>query len=158
MRSLIPFPWSNEPARAGDRDPFTAMQKEINRVFDEFTRGALPSFPQASWAPRIDVAETETAIEVTAELPGLDEKEVDVVLHDDLLTIRGEKKEEKEEKKKDFHLVERSYGAFSRSLRLPFSADAEAVKASFQRGLLKVTIAKPQQVKEKTVKIPVRGG
>jgi HSP20 family protein len=106
--------------------------------------------------PRIDVAETDSAIEITAELPGIDEKEVDVVLRDDVLTIKGEKKSEREEKKKDYHLVERSFGSFARTIRLPFDADSEAVKASFAKGVLKVSIAKPAEVKQKTVKIPVR--
>jgi HSP20 family protein len=157
MRSLIPFSWNSDVTRRDDRDPFAAMQNEINRMFSEFGRG-LPM----RWAadgdvsPRIDVAETDTAIEVVAELPGIDEKDVEVVLRDDVLTIKGEKKGEREEKKADYHLVERSFGSFSRSIQLPFDADSEAVKANFAKGLLKVTIAKPAQVKEKTVKIPVR--
>lgn len=156
MRSLIPFSWNTDVARRDDGDPFVAMQNEINRMFNEFGRGWPTRLVEGEVSPRLDVAETETAIEVTAELPGIDEKDVDVVLRDDVLTIRGEKKSEREEKKTDFHLVERSFGSFSRSIRLPFEADSEAVKASFAKGLLKVTIAKPAQVKEKTVKIPVR--
>lgn len=156
MRSLIPFSWNTDVARRDDGDPFVAMQKEINRMFNEFGRGWPARFADGDVSPRIDVAETDTALEVTAELPGIDEKDVDVMLRDDVLTIRGEKKSEREEKKADFHLVERSFGSFSRSIRLPFEADSEAVKANFAKGLLKVTIAKPAQVKEKTVKIPVR--
>lgn len=156
MRSLIPFSWNTDVARRDDGDPFVAMQKEINRMFNEFGRGWPARFADGDVLPRIDVAETDTALEVTAELPGIDEKDVDVMLRDDVLTIRGEKKSEREEKKADFHLVERSFGSFSRSIRLPFEADSEAVKANFAKGLLKVTIAKPAQVKEKTVKIPVR--
>jgi HSP20 family protein len=156
MRSLLPFSWNTDVARRDDGDPFVAMQKEINRMFNEFGRGWPTRFAEGEVSPRIDVAETDTAIEVTAELPGIDEKDVDVVLRDDVLTIRGEKKSEREEKKTDFHLVERSFGSFARSIRLPFEADSEAVKANFAKGLLKVTIAKPAQVKEKTVKIPVR--
>jgi HSP20 family protein len=155
MRSLIPFSWNTDVARRDD-DPFVAMQKEINRMFNEFGRGWPTRSAEAEVSPRIDVAETDATIEVTAELPGIDEKDVDVVLRDDVLTIRGEKKSEREEKKADFHLVERSFGSFSRSIRLPFEADSEAVKANFAKGLLKVTIAKPAQVKDKTVKIPVR--
>ena len=156
MRSLIPFSWNTDDARREDGDPFVAMQKEINRMFSEFGRGWPARLSDGEVSPRIDVAETDAAIEVTAELPGIDEKDVDVVLRDDVLTIRGEKKSEREEKKADFHLVERSFGSFARSIRLPFEADSEAVKANFAKGLLKVTIAKPALVKEKTVKIPVR--
>lgn len=156
MRSLIPFGWTNDLIRRDERDPFAAMQKEINRMFDQFGRGSLSHLSDSDVSPRLDVAETDTAIEVTAELPGIDEKDVEVVLRDDLLTIKGEKKSEKEEKKKDYHLIERSYGSFARSIRLPFEADSEAVKASFAKGVLKISIAKPAEVKDKTVKIPVR--
>jgi HSP20 family protein len=161
MRSLLPFGWNTDPLRRGtaEDDPFLAMQKEVNRLFEDFGRGSPSRFAGGSEVvPRIDVAETDSAIEVTAELPGIDEKDVDVVLRDDVLTIKGEKKSEREEKKKDYHLVERSYGSFQRSIRLPFEADGETVKASFVKGVLKISIAKPTEVKEKTVKIPVRGG
>lgn len=157
MRSLIPFSWNTDAARRDNGDPFVAMQTEINRMFNEFGRGWPARFAaEGEVSPKLDVVETESAIEVTAELPGIDEKDVDVVLRDDVLTIRGEKKSEREEKKTDYHLVERSFGSFARSIRLPFEADSEAVKANFAKGLLKVTIAKPAEVKEKTVKIPVR--
>lgn len=160
MRSLIPFGWNTDVLRRGtaEDDPFLAMQKEVNRLFEDFGRGSVSRFASAEVVPRIDVAETDSAIEVTAELPGIDEKDVDVVLRDDVLTIKGEKKSEREEKKKDYHLVERSYGSFQRSIRLPFEADGETVKASFVKGVLKISVAKPTEVKEKTVKIPVRGG
>jgi len=159
MRSLIPFSWNTDLFRRGaEDDPFSAMQKEVNRIFESLGRGgALTRFADAGdIVPRIDVAETDGALEVTAELPGIDEKDVEVVLRDDLLTIKGEKKSEREEKRKDYHLVERSFGSFARSIRLPFEADSEAVKASFAKGVLKISIAKPAEVKEKTVKIPVR--
>jgi HSP20 family protein len=156
MRSLMPFSWNTDVARRDDGDPFTLMQKEINRMFSEFGRGWPARLTDGDVSPRLDVAETDSAIEVTAELPGIDEKDVDVMLRDDVLTIRGEKKSEREEKKTDYHLVERSFGQFSRSIRLPFAADSEAVKAHFAKGLLKVTIAKPAEAKEKTVKIQVR--
>lgn len=160
MRSLIPFGWNTDVLRRGtaEDDPFLAMQKEVNRLFEDFGRGSVSRFAAGEVVPRIDVAETDSAIEVTAELPGIDEKDVDVVLRDDVLTIKGEKKSEREEKKKDYHLVERSYGSFQRSIRLPFEADGETVKASFVKGVLKISVAKPTEVKEKTVKIPVRGG
>ncbi len=156
MRSLVPFSWSTDLFRRNENDPFSAMQKEINRMFEDFGRGSFMGLSNADASPRIDMAETDNAIEVTAELPGIDEKDVDVVLRDDLLTIKGEKKSEREEKKKDYHLVERSFGSFARSIRLPFEADSEAVKANFAKGVLKITIAKPAEVKDRTVKIPVR--
>ena len=156
MRSLVPFSWTTDLFRRSDNDPFVAMQKEINRMFEDFGRGSLARLSGTDVSPRIDVAETDNAIEVTAELPGIDEKDVEVVLRDDILTIKGEKKSEKEEKKKDYHLIERSFGSFARSVRLPFEADSEAVKANFAKGILRISIAKPAEVKDKTVKIPVR--
>lgn len=156
MRSLIPFSWRTDLGQKDDFDPFAAMQKEINRVFRDFAGGKSDTWRDATLSPHVDVAETDGALEVTAELPGIDEKDFELVLKDDLLTIKGEKKSEKEEKKKDYHLVERSYGSFSRSIRLPFEADPEGVKANFAKGVLKVTIAKSSEVKNKTVKIPIR--
>jgi HSP20 family protein len=157
MRSLVPFSsWNTDLFRRNENDPFAAMQKEINRMFEDFGRGSLMRLSNGDTSPHIDVAETENLIEVTAELPGIDEKDVDVVLHDNVLTIKGEKKNEREEKRKDYHLVERSFGRFSRTIQLPFSADPEDVKASFAKGLLRVSITKPAEVKDKTTKIPVR--
>lgn len=159
MRSLIPFSWMGQPSRGGENDPFNTLRKEIDRLFDDAGRwpfGAVAAFGGAE--PRLAVSETETAVEVEAELPGMDEKDVEVALRDDVLTIKGEKKQEREEKKKDYHLMERSYGSFARSVRLPFDADPGSVKAAFEKGVLKVTIPKPAGVTDKTVKIPVKSG
>jgi HSP20 family protein len=109
-------------------------------------------------APRVDVSETDTELKIEAELPGIDEKDVEVVLSDGRLTIKGEKKQEKEEKKKDYHLLERSYGSFARSIALPFEADPDQVKASFAKGVLTVTVPKPPEVKAKEKKIAIGKG
>jgi HSP20 family protein len=93
-----------------------------------------------------------------AALPGVGEKDVEVVLSEGRLTIKGEKKQEKEEKKKSYHLVERSYGSFARSIGLPFAADPDQVKASFAKGVLSVTVPKPPEVKAKEKKIPIGKG
>ena len=101
----------------------------------------------------MDVTETEKELEITAELPGLEEKDVDITLSDGVLTIRGEKKADHEEKGKDFHMVERSYGAFARSLQLPAGVDPNTIKASLDKGVLKVSMPKKMaDVK----KIPVK--
>jgi len=103
--------------------------------------------------PTMDVTETEKEYEVTAELPGMEEKDVDITLSDGVLTIRGEKKSDHEEKGKDYHMVERSYGSFARSLQLPASVDPSAIKASLDKGVLKVSVPKKMaDVK----KIPVK--
>ena len=108
-----------------------------------------------SCVPSIDVRETDTDLVVEAELPGMDEKDVSVTLSNDVLTLKGEKKSEREEKKEDYHLMERSYGSFQRSFRLGDTIDPDKVTAAFDKGVLKVTLAKrPEAVKtEKPIPI-----
>jgi HSP20 family protein len=164
LKSLMPFARSNTPSRGGyDVDPFTAMRRDMDRFFDDMMKGfgggnGLPAAFSGAAAPRIDVKETETGLEVSAELPGVDEKDVEVELQDDVLTIRGEKKVEKEEgdKEQGYHLMERSYGSFARSIALPFEADSEKVSADFSKGVLKVVIPRPAAAAAKTKKIEVK--
>lgn len=130
--------------------PFTALQQEIERVFDNF--GAWRGFDGA-FTPSMEVTETDKAIEVTTELPGIDEKDLDISLSNDVLTIRGEKRAEKEEKSKSYRLVERSYGSFERSLGLPPGIDAGAIKASMDKGVLKITLPKPATAQAQKIKI-----
>jgi len=130
--------------------PFGALQHEIDRVFDNFTtwRGDGLAF-----TPSMEVTETDKAIEVSTELPGIDEKDVDISLANDVLTIRGEKKAEKEEKSKSYRLIERSYGSFERSLALPPGIDAGAIKAKMDKGILKITLPKPPAAQSQKIKI-----
>ena len=109
-------------------------------------------------APRIDIADSKDAIDLTAELPGVDEKDVDVTLADAVLTIRGEKKAERDEKDKDknWHVVERSYGSFSRTISLPFDPDSAKVEAKFEKGVLHIHLPKPAEVAKKQQKIEVK--
>jgi HSP20 family protein len=142
-------------------EPFTSLRRDMDRLFEDFSRDlgwGAPAPAGAGKAPQVDVSETETEIKVEAELPGVDEKDVEVVLSDSRLTIKGEKKQQKEEKKKDFHLVERSYGSFARTIGLPFQVDPGQVKASFAKGVLTVTLPKPPEVKAKEKKIPIGKG
>jgi HSP20 family protein len=143
-----------------ESNPFATLQREVDRLFDDFTRGfAAPRWPTlATWGtpdlmPSMDVTETDKEIEITAELPGLEEKDVQINLAENVLTIKGEKKEEKEEKDKNYHLLERSYGSFSRTLELPAGIDADAVKATMAKGVLKVTVAKPAPAQVKKVEV-----
>jgi len=151
LRSLIPVGRNRDIARR-EFSPFTSLQREIDRVFDDFTRG-FPTFGSHELMPSIDVTETDKEIEVTAELPGLEEKDVEINLADNVLTIRGEKKADKEEKDKNYRLIERSYGSFYRSLELPAGVDPEQVKASISKGLLKVTVPKPAPAQVKKVQV-----
>ncbi len=154
LRSLMPVGRDRNVARSDN--PFMSLQREIDRLFDDFTRG-LPAFSSGGateMLPSVDVTENDKQIEITAELPGLEDKDVQVNFADNVLTIRGEKKAEKEEKDKTYRLVERSYGSFVRSLELPAGVNADAIKASIDKGVLKVTVPKPvpAQVKKIDVK------
>lgn len=129
-------------------DPFL-LHREMNRLFDDFMQGAGPPSAEAGQGAvgnlintSMDVSETENEIRITVELPGVTEQDIDVSLADDVLTIRGEKKFERKDDKEDYHFVERSYGTFQRSLRLPGPVDPEAVKADFENGVLTVALPK----------------
>ena len=156
LRSLMPIGRDRNVARSDN--PFMSLQREVDRLFDDFTRG-FPAFYSAGAAgaaellPSVDVTETDKQIEITAELPGLEEKDVQVNVADNVLTIRGEKKAEKEEKDKTFRLVERSYGSFVRSLELPEGVNADAIKASIDKGVLKVTVPKPAPAQVKKIDV-----
>ena len=147
---------SPETSVSRPRDLFTAMRDEMDRVFEQFERG-FPRWPSvfrrgngdvAVMVPEFDVRENTNAITIEAELPGVDEKDVSVTMANGMLTIKGEKKQQKEEKAENYYLAERSYGAFERSLRLPDTIDETKVEAKFDKGVLKVTAAKkPEAVK-----------
>ena len=146
-------------------DPFTSLFREVEKTFEDFTRrspfGALTTGGStAMLAPNLDIAEGKDGIEITAELPGVDEKDVDVTLSNGVLTIRGEKKSERadQDKDKNWHLVERSYGSFSRSLRLPYDPDSDKIEATFDKGVLRVKLPKPAEMATKEKKISIRKG
>jgi len=151
MKSLIPVNQDRSLLRR-DLGPFTALQQEIDRLFDGFTRNFTGGMPQAL-VPSMDVSETDREIEITAELPGLEEKDVQLNVADNLLTIRGEKKNLREEKDKDYRLVERSYGSFSRTIELPAGVDADSIKATISKGVLKVTVPKPAPAVAKKIEV-----
>jgi HSP20 family protein len=148
----------------GGGDPFLSLHREMNRLFDDAFRGAPATAGQGSGAGNfvnalMNVSETDNEIRITAELPGVTEQDIDVSLDDDVLTIRGEKKFERTEggEKESFHFVERSYGTFQRAIRLPFPINPDQVKASFENGVLTVTLPKTAQA-ERTRRIQVRAG
>jgi HSP20 family protein len=159
-------PENRSVMRRGDAlSPFTPIRREMERLFEDFfsvfgapvraEREGAP-LPAGIIAPRIDVSETDNEVRITAELPGVNEKDIDVRLVDDVLTIRGECQTEHEEKQQDYRVMERARGTFVRSLRLPFSADANQVQASFKDGILSITIPKPQEARERVQRIEVK--
>jgi HSP20 family protein len=150
---------------------FDNLRREIDRVFESFNWGPwgfpfarraldfdLPSLRTARWdiAPAVDVTEKGSEYEITTELPGLDEKNVEVKLSNGTLTIKGEKKEEREEKQKDYQLSERSYGSFMRSFQLPEGIDESKIEAKLSKGVLTVKLPKSAEAKKKEKTINVK--
>ena len=136
------------------------IREEMNRLFDDFFTGwpwpeRRKGLLEGEWAPSIDVAETDEEVVVTAELPGIKQDDVDITIIDDVLMLKGEKKEEKEVKEKNYHRIERSYGSFQRSVRLPTGVQADKAKAKYKDGVLQVTIPKVEEAKPKQIKINV---
>ncbi len=166
IRDLIP--WSRKsgaPARflAPTREvsPILSLHREIERAFDEFWsrfEGDGFAFPRVSGfaVPAVDVVETDKGLEVTVDLPGLEEKDVDIALTEDTLTIRGEKKEEREEKEGNAYLRERSYGAFYRAIPLPAGIDTDKAGATFKNGVLKVVLPRAAGAGAKVKHIEVK--
>jgi HSP20 family protein len=146
------LPWrrteSRDLAESGESaDSLQAFEQRMNRLFDEFFgRSAMtPSLLDESWSafsPRVDIVERDEELEISAELPGLDREDIDVSLSDDLLTISGEKRVEREEEKGSVYRTERSYGSFRRQVALPCEIEADQVKANFRNGVLTVTLPK----------------
>jgi len=136
-------------------DPFVSLQQEVENLFNDFgTRfGVAENGPAGTLTPRMDVAETDKAIELMAELPGLEEKDVEINLADNVLTIKGEKKSEKEQKDKNYRLVERNYGSFFRSFELPPGVKGDAIQASIAKGVLTVKIPKPEPSVTKKIEV-----
>jgi len=132
---------------------FTSLQREMNKVLDDFF-GKDELFRPGSY-PLLDMAETDESVIVKAELPGIDPKGVDISISDDNLTIKGEKKEETEEKGKHFHRIERSYGSFSRTISLPKSVNIDKVKAEYKNGILEINLPKKEEAKAKKVEVKV---
>ena len=134
------------------------LQDEVNRLFDTFSRGNdnTPTLTEGVWSPVVDIYETKDEIIIDAELPGMTQKEINVTVIDNILTIKGEKKQEKEVKEENFHRVERSYGCFSRSFTLPVGVKSENIKATYKEGVLKVVLPKVEEAKPKQIAIDVK--
>ena len=161
--SLIPF-----GGAFGASDPVLSLHREMNRLFDDVLRTPLgtralgegqAAGPLGIVNANMNVSETDNELRVSVELPGVSEQDIDVSLDNDILTIRGEKKLEEERggPKENYHFVERSYGSFQRSLRLPFDANPEEVRANFDNGVLRVTVPKSAQ-QQRSRRIEIQKG
>jgi HSP20 family protein len=147
LKSLVPFPGRSTLAPA-DLYPFDALRREVNGLFFDFARAlAVPSNGATMLAPRIEVTESDKEIEISAELPGLERKDVDISLD------RAEKKVETEQKDKNVHMTERSYGVFYRVLELPMAVDPTTVQATMSNGVLKIAIPKPERTETKKIEV-----
>ena len=137
--------------------PWTSMSsaKEMERLLNRLLEGKLEeaSSAGAAWAPSMDVSETKDSLIVKVEVPGMDPKDIQISLQENLLTIKGEKQQEQEEKEEHYHRVERTYGMFVRSVRLPVTVDGSKVAASFKNGLLTITLPKTPTSKGTTIPI-----
>ncbi len=153
--------------------PFATLRREIDRLFDDLDWNPW-RFPsprrlfdvepfwgaETGWSktPAVDIVDTEKSYQITAELPGMDEKNVEVKFSNGVLTIKGEKNEVKEEKQKDYHLSERRYGAFQRSFTVPDGIDAEKIEATFKNGVLTVDLPKTPEAQKKEKQIAIKKG
>ena len=163
LKSILP--WKNDKrslARwTGDGDPLTQLQRRMNSLFDDFfSRSSrdLWGGNTGAFQPRTDVSETDKEVRITTELPGLHEKDLEVMVDNNRLTIKGEKKTEKEEQEGQYYHSERSYGYFDRTIELPQGIDADKGKAEFKRGVLKVTLPKKPEAQSHRRRIELTEG
>jgi HSP20 family protein len=142
-------------------DPFVELEdvsKHLNRIFGRFpayTEAEREVLTVADWAPTVDITETDSAYLIKGEIPGVNKEDVKVMIEDGMITMRGERKQEKEEKDKKFHRIERSYGSFMRSFRVPDDVDEAAVKAEFKDGMINVTLPKSGKSKAKSINVSI---
>ncbi|MGA2586097.1 MAG: Hsp20/alpha crystallin family protein [Candidatus Aminicenantales bacterium] len=139
-------------------DPFRDMvtlREKMNRMFEDVFAGRSEDkeLSASTWAPAVDIFETESELMMTVEVPGIDEKDIEIKIEDNTLTLKGERKFEKETKEENYHRIERSYGSFYRAFTLPNSIDPDKIQAEHENGVLKITMAKRQELKPRKVKI-----
>ena len=142
-------------------DPFrnlTSLQEQVNRLFDSSFKANTDNSALTTWAPAVDIYETENELVIKADLPDMEEKDIDVRVENNMLTIRGERKFEESVKEDNYLRVERAYGSFSRSFSLPNTVDTAAIQANYKNGVLRVHLPKRAESKPKQVKINVKNG
>ncbi len=139
-------------------DPFRdlmTLREKMNRLFEEtfITRGEEKELVSGTWTPSVDIYETENALILSAEVPGIEENDIEIKIENSTLTLHGERKFEKETKEENFHRIERAYGSFHRSFTLPNYVDQDKIKAEHENGILKITMPKKKELKPKKIKV-----
>lgn len=169
MFNLTPWAGRRQPVRREEEHSVYSLQREMNRLFDEFFRAPMwerfGEFPAAStehfWGdvtPRIDMSETDKELLVKVELPGMTEKDVDISISGDMLTISGEKKQEKEQNEKGWYRMERQYGSFYRTIPLPYEIESDRAEALYKNGVLSIKLPKTAARASATKSIAVKAG
>lgn len=165
IKDLIPWASKDDVARPGfdqeRENPIATLQREMNQVFDGFWRRVSKGFGEFDWPwshseARSDVVQTVGGVEVSIELPGMAMEDIEVTVANDMLTVKGEKKVERQEEKKGYYLSERSYGAIWRSIPLPPGVDGEKAEASFRNGVLTIRLPQTAEAEAKVKRIPVK--
>jgi len=151
MLDLLPFKRRSEVPSV-----FSEMDDMLQKMWYDFPFHNLGEDVDLSWSPRLDVSETDKALEVVADLPGMEKKDINVSLDGDLLTIKGEKKEVKEKKDKHYHTIERRSGSFYRALRLPMEVEGDKIDATFKEGVLTLTLPKSKAAAKKIAQIEIK--
>ncbi len=137
--------------------PFRDLQREIDRIFDEFFRGGIAPRREVGFIPAVDIYETPDSVVIEVEAPGMKKDEIKITIEDGVLRISGEKKIEREEKDKNYFVIERSYGTFERAFRLPDYVDPEKIKAKYENGILTITLPKKEEKKAKVIDVEIEG-
>ncbi len=165
ISDLIPWGRNKEKTQAQDTDtaanPLVSLQRDINHVFEDFWRKVENGWGTGAQmvgagGPSTDITESDKSVDISVELPGMTEKDIDISLSSDAMTIRGEKKVEHEENRKGIYMSERSYGAFYRTVPLPAGVDADKAEAKFKNGVLTVTLPKTAEAQARIKRIPVK--
>jgi HSP20 family protein len=165
FRSLTPFGRAAVSTR-GDADPFQTMRREMDRLFEDMTRGMFPaglgspaSGAAGFLAPRVDVSETAEGLDIVADLPGIDQKDIELDVADDVLTLKASHTAEKKEDddKRHYHVVERTSGTYLRRFALPFPVDEDRIAATFDKGVLKVSVPRAADDVKQSRRIEIKG-
>ena len=163
IKDLVPWKWGEEKQvpvkQTQSEDTLTHLHNDIDRLFDDFFRGFdLAPFGESfdTFSPCIDVNENDKNYQIAAELPGMDENDINLTLDNNILTISGEKKQETEDKDQNYYRMERSYGSFQRSISLPPGIESDKVDATFKKGILTITLPKTAETQQHVKRIPVK--